>query len=187
MAGVYVGASIGQTDSGDQQVGSDNGGFVYTILQTEQYDTKDTGYSFFVGYEFEFEKHSLSIEGGWIDLGENTFHGTGYDVWNPAGSVVMDISAEATAITLSAVLSKKLNEDFDVYGRLGVSSWSVSQNFKVLNYDEFGALAWTSKWQDSSDDFDALFGIGVEYKGFRLGFDRYKINIFRCRLSVFGF
>ena len=175
-AQVYIGASIGRSDSGDPEVGSDNGNFVYTIFTSEKFKTTDTGFSVFAGYKFDLGDSAISLEGGWVDFGENTFDGVGYSVWSPDGEIVARAKATATAITFSTIIEKPINNNFSIFGKLGISQWTVDQEFTFTYYDELGNMTGTSSWDDSGDDFDALFGVGISYKWIFLDWSRYKIN-----------
>ncbi len=95
-------------------------------------DDSDTAFNIFAGF---FVNDALSVELGWANLGEvekNT------------------VSTEASAFHLSAVGVFSLQNDINLYAKLGLTNWDVD---------------WESSLASGSDSgSDVFFGLGIDYQ-----------------------
>jgi hypothetical protein len=174
---VYFGATAGSVDSGDAGSIAGANWFTYTNITSESSDTKDSGYSALLGYEFEFSDFGLGIEAALVDLGEIQAQAEGQDA-SVAGGGRRTAKAQASAdgFTLSALLLKPISDDFKFYGKLGVMSWDISAELVGDIFDSMGNKSGSIVQSASDSGTDALVGFGVEYKFIRAGIDRYKID-----------
>lgn len=120
--GFYAGASIGQAtiDACDGVINCDD---------------EDTSWKIFGGWELN---RNIALEAAWVDLGEIS--------GSIGGSAV---SAEADGWTLAGKGMLPLNEQFGVFGKLGMIMWDV----------EGGGAA--SGLED--DGTDLMYGLGAQY------------------------
>ena len=187
-AGVYMGASVGQTDSSSGGDFAPNSGhYIYTVIQNENYDSKDTGFSVFFGNTFKFPELNLSTEAGYIDFGQHTYDASGYNTWDPTGNINIVAKANASGIYVSGILKRVINKSFGVYGRFGATSWSGDAEVTYNFYDVNGVL--TNSDSESFDDSgtDPNFGIGIQYQYFTLEYSIHKIFDTNTNYLNFGF
>lgn len=116
-------------------------------------DDEDTGFKVFGGYK---ANENFAIEGLWADLGEVSISGPG-----GAGTVEVD------GFGLAAVGILPLNEQFGIFGKLGIYRWDASGG---------GDLAGAG-----DDGTDLMFGAGVNWNfterfGLRVEWERYDID-----------
>ena len=109
-------------------------------------DKEDTGWKLFGGYQFN---RNVAIEGGYVDLGRAIFPGT---------------SLESTALTLSAVGSLPMTDQFAFTGKLGIA-WAET------DVAGFG----------TRDSTDPVYGLGLRYDfnkqfGVRGEWERFRLN-----------
>ena len=123
--GFYAGASIGKSSV-------DLCGDFFGITC----DDEDTGWKIFGGYNLS---RNLGFEASWADLGEVSVSGGG--VW---------ATAESDAIAFSVKGMLPLNEQFGVFGKIGLAFWDYEEDSNL-----FGP------WSD--DGTGLMFGIGAEY------------------------
>ena len=124
----YVGGAVGQSDAKVDTTG------------TTSSDKTDTGYKLFAGARLS---PNLAIEGGFADMGKASFSdGT------TSGSLKL------SAVYLDAVGILPLNPQWDLYGRLGLSS----SNLKVT-----GSVGGATG-SDSDRTVQPHFGLGGQYK-----------------------
>lgn len=133
--GFYVGASVGQTNLDIN--GSDIG------LTNATIDDSDTGYKVFLGYDFN---KNWGIELGYADLGKYDFRGTVSNV-NVTGN------ADVTAYYLAAIGTYPINNDFAVFGKLGVQVQDTSAS----------ASSGTVRASASGNETNVLYGLGLKY------------------------
>lgn len=98
-------------------------------------DDEDTSWKIFGGWQLN---PNLAFEAGWVDFGEIS--------GSIGGSAV---SAEADGLTLAAKGSLPLNEQFSVFGKLGMVMWDVEGGGAASGID--------------NDGTDLLYGIGAQY------------------------
>lgn len=120
--GFYAGASIGQATID----GCD--GFTNC-------DDEDTAWKIFGGWELN---PTIAFEAAWVDFGE---------VSGSIGSSA--VSAKTDGWTLAAKGSLPLNEQFGVFGKLGMIRWDVEGGGAASGIDDDGT--------------DPMYGIGAQY------------------------
>jgi OmpA-OmpF porin, OOP family len=134
--GFFVGGSIGQSDT-DEEITS---GFI----DSGTVDSKDTAYKIFGGYMFN--RH-LGVELAYINFGEVTYSGTA------GGFAVTDGTVELTAFNLAALGVFPINEQFSVFGKVGLFKWEAEAS------DTLEGIPFSAE----DDGTDVSFGVGVAY------------------------
>lgn len=134
-AGFFVGASVGQTSL--DLNGSDIG------LTSANIDDSATGYKVFLGYDFN---KNWGVELGYADLGKYDFRGT-------ASNVTVTGDADVTAYYLAAVGTYPINNDFAVFGKLGVQVQDISAS----------ATSGAVRASASGNETNVLYGLGLKY------------------------
>ncbi len=114
----YFGGTIGASDAGSYCSGSTN------------CEDSDTAWKLFGGYKIS---ENLSAEASYVNLGD--VHKTG-----TSGAENSDV----TALTATAVGSMPINEQFDVFGKVGAMRWSSDNT------------------SGSQDGFGLTYGIGAK-------------------------
>jgi OmpA-OmpF porin, OOP family len=151
--GFYAGASIGQAT-------------VDACEGVTNCDDEDTSWKIFGGWELH---RNIAIEAAWVDLGEisGSFGG-------------LAVSAEADGWTLAGKGMLPLNEQFGVFGKLGMIMWDVEGGGAASGIDDDGTdliyglgaqymfsdrfgIVGEWEWYDIDDDVD-LFSIGALLK-----------------------
>jgi OOP family OmpA-OmpF porin len=154
-SGFFVGGSFGQADIDEEITQNliDAGGNV---------DGKDTAWKIFGGYMFN---RNFGVELAYIDAGELSYSGTFLGVPVSNGKV------ELTAFNLAAIGVLPINEQFSVFGKVGLFKWEAEFS------DTVGGIP------DSGDDdgTDVSFGIGVSYNfsknfGVRAEYELFKTD-----------
>lgn len=125
--GFYVGASGGQStiDACDdaRAVGATN------------CDDEDTGWKIFGGYDLT---ENFALEAAWVDMGEISASAPG-----------VSVSAEADGFTFAVKGTLPLNDQFGIFGKLGLISWEMEGGGVASGLDDDGT--------------DAMYGIGAQY------------------------
>jgi OOP family OmpA-OmpF porin len=119
---LYAGASIGQATL-DACEGVSN------------CDDEDTSWKIFGGWELN---RNIAVEAAWVDLGE---------ISGSIGSSA--VSAEADGWTLAGKATLPLNEQFGVFGKLGMIMWDVEGGGAASGLDDDGT--------------DLVYGLGAQY------------------------
>ena len=135
-AQAYVGGSIGQSDI-DEEITTG-------LITSGPVDGKDNAFKIFGGYMFN--RH-FGIEGAYVDLGEVSYSGDFF------GTPVTGGRVELTGFNVSAVGSYPVNEQFSVFGKVGLFLWDAEAN------DTTGGAPFSAK----QDGTDLSFGVGVGY------------------------
>lgn len=120
--GFYAGAGIGQAT-------------IDACDGANHCDDEDTSWKIFGGWQLN---PNFAIEAGWVDFGEVS--------GSVGGSAV---SAEFDGWTLAAKGVLPLNDQFSVFGKLGMVSWDVEGGGAASGIDDDGT--------------DLLYGIGAQY------------------------
>ena len=146
-SGWYAGASIGQTKAKDACTGLAGTGITC--------DDKDTAFSIFGGYQVN---QNFGVELGYTDLGKVTASGGGATA-----------SIEAKGFELVGVGTYPINQQFDVYGKLGFFRWDLDAS----------ASGPGGSFSQSESGTDLTFGLGVKYNftknvGMRVQWQQYK-------------
>ena len=147
----YVGGAIGRAD------------YKVDFTGATASDKTDTGYKLFAGARLS---PNLAIEGGYADLGK----ATGRDATTSA-------SLQLTAVYLDAVGILPLSPQWDVYGRLGLTS----SNLKISG--TVGGFAGS----DSDRSVQPHFGLGGQYNLSKTVSVRAEWERFRGKFDKNGF
>jgi OOP family OmpA-OmpF porin len=144
--GFYVGGSLGYAnldqDEAEMQSILTNAGLTGTV----DIDDEDLGWKFFGGYNFN---QYFGAEIGYVNLGSVD---TAFNVTAPAAATG-SASVDVDGFTASGTLSYPINEQLDVFGKLGVLVW---------NADGSASVSGVTVSADD-DDTDVHFGIGGKY------------------------
>ena len=135
-AQAYVGASIGQSDIDDE--------ITTGLITSGSVDGKDSAFKVFGGYMFN--RH-FGIEGAYVDLGEASYSGFFGAATVTGGSV------EVTGFNVSALGAYPINEQFSVFGKIGLFIWEAEAS------DTTGGAPFSA----TADGTDLSFGVGVGY------------------------
>ena len=130
-AGFYMGAGVGQTsfDVGD------------TAGTGINVDDSDTGFKIYGGYKFN---PNFAVEAGYADIGSATMDFPGF----------FNAEVEASALFVDAVGSLPLNEQFSVFGRVGLA---MTNTELTVNVPGLG-----SETLDD-DEAEIKFGLGAQF------------------------
>ena len=135
-AEAYLGGSIGQSDIDDE--------ITTGLITAGTVDGKDSAFKIFGGYMFN--RH-FGIEGAYVDLGEVSYSG------NFFGTPVTGGRVEVSGVNISALGALPINEQFSVFGKIGLFLWDAEAN------DTTGGAPFSAK----EDGTDLSFGVGVSY------------------------
>jgi OOP family OmpA-OmpF porin len=156
-----AGAGVGQISIPESKVTSS---FEYAFdandlpLETWSARTDDSAimWSAFVGYRF---MKYLAVEAGYLDTGSASYTGSGtaFDIVNDVTvPVKADLDWKATGWPVSVLGIWPINDNWDVFGRVGGFFGDVSVDLK-LSSDTGAGKAHSS---DGSNEF--LYGVGVD-------------------------
>jgi len=145
--GWYAGLSVGQSKAKDACTGT-----AFTGITC---DDSDTAFSIFGGYQVN---RNLGLELGYVDLGEATASGLGATA-----------SAKSKGFELLGVGTYPINQQFDVYGKLGFFRWDL----------DLSASGPGGSISLSESGTDLTYGFGVKYSftknvGMRVQWQRYN-------------
>lgn len=132
----FLGGSIGQSDVDDE--------ITTGLIDSGTVDGKDTAWKIFGGYMFN--RH-FGIEAAYINAGEVSYSGTF------SGFPVTGGKVELTAFNVSVLGNLPINEQFSVFGKVGLFSWEAEAS------DITGGFPFSG----SEDGTDISFGVGVGY------------------------
>ena len=135
-AQAYLGGSIGKSDIDDEVTTG--------LITSGSVDGKDTGFKIFGGYMFN---RNFGVEGAYVDLGEASYSGLFF------GAPVTGGKVEINGFNLSAVGAFPVNEQFSVFGKIGLFIWEADAS------DTTGGVPFSA----STDGTDVSFGVGVNY------------------------
>jgi OOP family OmpA-OmpF porin len=135
-AQAYLGGSIGQSDIDDEITSG--------LITSGSADGKDTAFKIFGGYMFN---RNFGVEGAYVDLGEVSYSGFFGAAPVTGGSV------EVTGLNISAIGAYPVNEQFSVFGKIGLFMWEAEAS------DTTGGAPFSA----SDDGADVSFGVGVSY------------------------
>lgn len=137
--GFYVGGNLGQsrTSFGSEFRGATPG-------DVTSYDKSDMAYKLFAGYEIN---KYFAVEGGYADLGDPQVNVTYVGGWDK-------MTQESSAWFVVGKGTLPINEQFNVFGKLGVSRNKV----KSIGTDNTGG-----KDTVSDSRMEAVYGVGAEY------------------------
>jgi OOP family OmpA-OmpF porin len=132
----FIGGSIGQSDVDDE--------ITTGLIDSGTVDGKDTAWKIFGGYMFN--RH-FGIEAAYINAGEVSYSGTF------SGFAVTGGKVELTAFNVAVLGNLPINEQFSVFGKVGLFSWEAEAS------DTTGGIPFSG----SDDGTDISFGVGVGY------------------------
>jgi OOP family OmpA-OmpF porin len=136
-AQAFLGGSIGQSDIDDDITDG--------LITSGTVDGKDTGWKIFGGYMFN--RH-FGIEGAYVDLGEASYSG------EFQGAAVTGGKVEVSGLNIAAIGSYPVNEQFAIFGKVGLFIWEAEANDQTAGIGAFSA---------KEDGTDISFGLGVGY------------------------
>lgn len=129
--------------------------YIYGDIGQSKYsgDFNDNDNAFAIGLGYNLSK-IFSLELGYHDLGnihysENLFGGI-------TGSRTLETSVDTSATQLSAVAKLPVNDNFDLYARLGYAHLKVDATYSINGT--------VQSEQASDSDNKAIFGVGASYK-----------------------
>jgi len=135
-AQAFAGGSIGQSDIDDEVAAG--------LITAGTVDGKDTAWKIFGGYMFN--RH-FGVEGAYVNLGEASYSG------NFFGAPVTGGKIEVSGFNLAALGSYPINEQFSVFGKIGLFLWDAEAS------DTTGGVPFSAK----EDGTDLSFGVGLGY------------------------
>lgn len=148
-------------------------------------DNKDTSYSLGAGYRFN---DYVSVEGGYLDLGEvsasgsGTLSGTYYGTPFTATGT-FSAQSDAKGWFLGPKFTLPLSKQMDLYGKVGYYFWDSDTTATFTGSVTFGGVTYSgggsAKVTDSGDD--PYYGLGLAYRftdriGIQAGFTRYSVQ-----------
>ena len=172
----YIGASIGTAQYDFNFIGQVRALFFNGIPVTSASLHKDagTGYKLTLGYQVAPQ---AAIELDYVNLGKAS---TSYE-FNGLGTYTRDGTYKIGGLNLSGVFSQPINEQFSVFGRLGVlySKYQYSESGK--NFPAFNPSPDPPLHSFTAPDLKRSklsYGLGADYRmnaasSLRLGWDRY--------------
>ncbi len=145
----YGGVSVGQSKTQVDANGVTSGLLPGVSAASSSTDEKDTAYKLFGGYQFN---RNLAIEGGYFNLGNNSFNA----VTSPAGTLAGETKAQGLNLDLVGTLP--LTERLSALARIGAHhTWSKST---LSGTGAAAAVAGSSK----RDDSGYKVGLGLQYE-----------------------
>lgn len=145
----YGGVSVGQSKTEVDANGVTSGLLPGVSAASSTTDEKDTAYKLFGGYQFN---RNLAIEGGYFNLGNNSFNA----VTTPVGTLAGETKAQG--INLDLVGTLPLTERFSALARIGAHhTWSKS------TFSGTGAAAAVAS-SSKRDDGGYKVGLGLQYE-----------------------
>ncbi len=155
--GLYLGGFVGQSSFDVPEMDS---GFDFNV------DDSDTAFKLIGGYQFS---EYFAVELGYVDLGEFSFN---YDdsVTEPEYqySMSMKVSGAVDGLTLAVVGILPLNEQVNLYAKVGMFSWEgeVSGSGQYQYSDIYGTndSDYFSEEPVTDDDNSAFYGLGLSYQ-----------------------
>jgi OOP family OmpA-OmpF porin len=145
----YGGVSVGQSKTEVDANGVTRSVLPGVSAASSTNDEKDTAYKLFGGYQFN---RNLAIEGGYFNLGNNSFNA----VTSPAGTLAGETKAQGLNLDLVGTLP--LTERLSALARIGAHhTWSKST---FSGTGAAAAVAGSSK----RDDGGYKVGLGLQYE-----------------------
>jgi OmpA-OmpF porin, OOP family len=162
--GFYLGGSVGYT-SVDWDTLDDIEDLGASV------DDNDIGYKLFAGYRIN---KFFAVEGFYADLGEATAETSGFVGGNPAQASA-DINADTFGLAALAIYP--INDNFEVFGKVGFNSWNADAKANV----QIPADGVNETESESDDGTDPMYGVGAAYifnnnLSLRVEFERYELD-----------
>lgn len=133
----FIGGSIGQSDIDDS--------ITEGLITSGSVDGKDTAWKIFGGYLFN--RH-FGIESAYVNLGEASYSGDFF------GAAVTGGTVKVSGFNIAALGSYPINEQFSLFGKIGLFMWEAKANDTTAGLGAFSA---------TQDGTDVSFGLGVGY------------------------
>ncbi len=131
-------------------------------------DDTDNAYSIGLGYKFS---DSLSVEGGYIDLGKASISTSGsfttvYYGYTLSGSGAASATAEADGYYFGPRLSMSVTKDIEAFARAGMLFWNLDQTATASGSFTYRGTAYSAAASAtaSDDGSDPYVGVGASYK-----------------------
>jgi len=131
-------------------------------------DDSDNAYSIGLGYKLS---DSLSVEGGYIDLGKVSAGLSGsfdtlYYGSSLSGSGTLSATAKADGHYFGPRLNLSVTKDIDAYARVGILFWNLDATATASGSFTYRGTAYSASASAtaSDDGSDPYVGIGVSYK-----------------------
>lgn len=165
--GFYFGGSLGHASIETIDESEINAGFAALgVTTTSEVDDNDLGWKFYGGYDFN---KYIGIELAYVDLGEAEVSATS------SAPVVgtASVDAEADGFAFAVVARYPLNQQVDLFGKLGGFVWEVEGGASVSVGGSTLALT------GEDDGNSVMFGLGAEYEfndniGIRAEWERFE-------------
>ena len=143
----YVGASIGQTDFNNNNLGN---------INPTSKDKKDTGWKFFLGFPLT---QTFSLEAGYMDLGEQT-----------ASAGATTATANANVFNLVGIARFPVTDRISMFGKFGGYRWDMDSRIGTSTASDDGFNLTYGLGGQFSVNKD--IGVRVEWEQFRkLGYN----------------
>lgn len=144
----YLAGSVGQSRPEDNSKSDTDASLVSDLGVTglaSSMDDTDTGYKLQLGYKFT---PNWAVEGGYVDLGKFNYTAsfTGSVVPGGAGSASADI--KASGWNIAGVGTYPINDQFSVFGKLGIIDAKVEIDASVTGAGGVGSTSTSAtKWK----------------------------------------
>ncbi len=172
----YLGASIGTAqydfNFSEQVKALSTSGLPVTSASLN--NDSDTGYKLTLGYQVVPQ---VAVELDYVNLGKA---GTSYE-FNGLGRFTREGTYKISGLNLSGLFSQPINEQFSVFGRLGVLYSNYQYSETGANFPAFNPSPEPPVHSFTAPDLKRTklsYGLGMDYKmsaatSLRLGWDRY--------------
>lgn len=168
--GFYFGGSLGHATSETSIDESDVNAFFAArgVTTTSEVDDGDLGWKVYGGYDFN---KYIGIELAYVDLGEAEVSATSSAPFVASASA----SADADGFAFAVVARYPLNQQIDLFGKLGGFIWEAEADASITVAGVTAAVAGFAE----DDGNSVMFGLGAEYEfndniGIRAEWERFE-------------
>jgi hypothetical protein len=158
---LFGGLGVASYDVSEDEVAD---AFIDQGFSSVQGTIDDSPVMFKIGAGFGLNDN-VAIEAAYTNLGTIDVSGT---TTGPSAAFTSEI--ETTGFEASILGRHAVSEDFHLIGRFGIYAWDTEVDVSASS----GGL--TASDSSSSDGTDVTFGGGLEYKNFRLEYQRYTLD-----------
>lgn len=170
--GWYLGGSVGRSNTGFTKQDYRTG----IAGMAETTTSHDTGYKALIGYNFD---RNWAVEGAYTSLGEPKYKYTGTGANALAGNGEAKLTNDAWSVSAKGTIP--INQQFDFFGRLGVTYNRSELNATASSvgwFDNTSTPKSPLAWSVTKKRSDALLGLGFEFKpqknwGIRAEYENY--------------
>jgi OmpA-OmpF porin, OOP family len=164
----FLGASIGQSEIGEEATRE------LDLITSGAVDGKDTAWKIFGGYMFN--RH-FGFESAYVRFGDVSYSGVFSSLAVTGGKL------EVSGFNVAAIGNLPVNEQFSVFGKIGLFFWEAEANDTTASIGAFSA---------AEEGSDASFGVGVGYEftrnlGVRAEWELFKAAEADATLVSIGF